>query len=714
MTGCPKRHFFCLLRTAASSPLRTSTPIFGPAAPQDSAKEARVRSNVSLPTTGRLTPAACWHKRIDSNMQSVLQYRRFKRTLEDQLHRDQVKADALRRDQHKANHSDSPASSATDEEKKSFDRDVERANVSHAASQTTAVPPARASAYAAPQPVSGLESLDEQAEREPQEPAEELEDEEEEEDDEDFMLHANRTLSRTTTQHSTGTALGTVLTGVEIRKRTTREGGDGNVFVVGYEGENDPQDPHNWPLLKRIRCTFLVASIGCVVGLASSIDSSALPQAAEDFGVAEVVESMATGLFLVGFGLGALFAGPISETVGRNPVYIATLALYMIFIMASALAPNIGAQLAFRFLAGLFGSTPLTCAGGSISDLWNPLERVFAFPVFANAAFTGPLLGPIIGGYIAQSSLLSWRWTEWITLIISGLVLGAVVLFQPETYPQTLLKWKAQHLRTITGDDRYRAAIEIRQETLYVRLKRALYRPILLTLREPIIILLALYLTVIYIVLFTFLDGYTYIFQETYGISQGLTGICFANIIVGLFGASALVPIIYKWARRDIKKIQEEGGDRLPPEFRLWFAMLGGSFAIPVSLFWMAWTAYPHISIWSPLAAGVLFGYGILCIFITCYQYIIDSYESFAASALASITLIRYVAAGGMTIVGVPFYENLGVHYTLTIMACISVPLVPVPYIFYKYGPWIRSKSKYAIKTTTETNAAKKATESKA
>ena len=65
--------------------------------------------------------------------------------------------------------------------------------------------------------------------------------------------------------------------------------------------------------------------------------------------------------------------------------------------MASGLAPNIGAQLAFRFLAGLFGSTPLTCAGGSISDLWDPMERVYAFPVFANAAFMGPIFGKTCG-----------------------------------------------------------------------------------------------------------------------------------------------------------------------------------------------------------------------------------------------------------------------------------------------------------------------------
>lgn len=132
-----------------------------------------------------------------------------------------------------------------------------------------------------------------------------------------------------------------------------------------------------------------------------------------------------------------------------------------------------------------------------------------------------------------------------------------------------------------------------------------------MTAREPIIILVALYLTVVYIILFGFLDGFTYVFEETYGISQGLTGLCFLPIIIGLFGASALVPMIYKWAKRDLKEIEERGGDRLPPEFRLWYSMLGGAFAIPISLFWMGWTARPDISIWSPLASSVLFGYGM-------------------------------------------------------------------------------------------------------
>ncbi|KAL9083212.1 MAG: hypothetical protein Q9165_008618 [Trypethelium subeluteriae] len=539
-------------------------------------------------------------------MQSFLQYRRFGTAVQAQHARDQTKAAALirgnrevsqtRRQQQEISGSSS-SSSSRGRKDQNEEKDLEKAEPG--------------SSESPPENILGDQLAEEKEDSIP--------DPEEVDPDGDLRDQLNR-IATSHSKYSEHTALGLALTGIHVRDRSTRDGGSGQVFVVGYEGEQDPLNPHNWSRTRRFAVTFMVASIGFVVGLASAIDSSILDPAAKEFG--------------------------ISETLGRNPVYISTLTLYMLFIMASGLAPSIGTQLTFRFLAGFFGSTPLTCAGGSLSDLWSPMERVYAFPIFANAAFTGPIVGPIIGGFIAQSSLVSWRWTEWITLIMSGLVLGMVCLFQPETYPAVLLKWKAAHLRRVTGDERYRAEMEIREEKFLTRLRRALYRPFLLTFQEPIVILVALYLTVVYIVLFTFFDGYTYIFEEIHHTSQGVTGLCFAGIAVGLFGASALVPLIYRWAKRDLAKVKEQGGSRLPPEFRLWFAMLGAP-AITISLFWMGWTSDSTISIWSPLAASVLFGYGILCVFISSYQYVIDSYETFAASALASVTLIRYMAAGG-------------------------------------------------------------------
>lgn len=513
-----------------------------------------------------------------------------------------------------------------------------------------------------------------------------------------YPSHGARTLSRTATVRSFGTRLGVALTGIVVHDRRTDkdEVNVGQMFVVGFEGDNDVMKPHNWSYTKRMCATVMIAAIAFVVGAASSIDSLAVSKAAQEFGVSEVTEILATGLYLVGFGIGALFAGPFSETVGRNPVYIITLTIYMIFIMASGLARNIQQQLVFRFFAGFFGSTPLTCAGGSISDLWTPMERTFAFPVFANGGFLGPVIGPVMGGFIAQSDVVSWRWVEWTSLIMSGLVLAFVLIFQPETYAPILLKWKAQSLREITADDRFVADVEIHGQPFRKRLAVALHRPLLLTFREPIIVLIMVYLTVIYIVLFTFLDGYNYIFGSIHDTSMGITGLCFLSIAIGLFGASLWVPLLYKWAKRDIKAIKERGGSRLPPEFRLWHAMLGAP-AIPISLFWMGWTSYASISLWSPLMAGVLFGYGVLCVFISSYQYIIDSYEIYAASALTSITLVRYVTAGGMTVVGIPFYSNLGVHWTLTILGGISALLVPIPYLLYIYGEKVRALSKYAV-----------------
>lgn len=78
-------------------------------------------------------------------------------------------------------------------------------------------------------------------------------------------------------------------------------------------------------------------------------------------------------------------------------------------------------------------------------------------------------------------------------------------------------------------------------------------------------------------------------------------------------------------------------------------------------------------------------------------MYVIDSYDIYAASALGFMTVSRYAAAGGMTVVGVPFYKNMGVHYTLTILGCISVVMTVVPYVFYRYGRVIRGWSRYAV-----------------
>lgn len=164
-------------------------------------------------------------------------------------------------------------------------------------------------------------------------------------------------------------------------------------YQVDWTDPDDPFNPKTWSTPRRICSTLLVCVVAFIATAASAIDAAVLTKAAADFGVSEVAESLATALFLVGFGFGALLSSPLSEFVGRYPVYLGSLVVFGCWTLGAALAPTFAAQLIFRFLAGFSASTPLTVAGGSIGDLWNPLEKTFAFPLFAVPAFGGPILG---------------------------------------------------------------------------------------------------------------------------------------------------------------------------------------------------------------------------------------------------------------------------------------------------------------------------------
>lgn len=102
----------------------------------------------------------------------------------------------------------------------------------------------------------------------------------------------------TPTRYSARTALGHALTGIYARDRTTHEGKGSKVFVVHWEGERDPFNPRNWSMANKMCTTLVISAIGFAVTAASSIDTAILPQASAEFGVSDVVESLATGVFI--------------------------------------------------------------------------------------------------------------------------------------------------------------------------------------------------------------------------------------------------------------------------------------------------------------------------------------------------------------------------------------------------------------------------------
>lgn len=231
-------------------------------------------------------------------MQSILQYRRFEKRLREQI------------DRHGVDAASGAKPSEGDLEKDDFD-------TSQSANDLEAGPPSTAQVQDHP-----LQEKDAERGTEFKGPIKSRPDGTQHRDtapmDEDLSGSTTRSsasstltedtpapqLSTATTRETIGTRLGQTLTGVNIRSRKTNEGGheQGKVFVVGFSGADDPMNPHNWPFAKRLATTILIAFIGLIVGFASSVDSAALDEAGKEFHVGEVVESLATGLYLVGFG----------------------------------------------------------------------------------------------------------------------------------------------------------------------------------------------------------------------------------------------------------------------------------------------------------------------------------------------------------------------------------------------------------------------------
>ncbi|KAJ5085428.1 hypothetical protein N7532_010199 [Penicillium argentinense] len=446
------------------------------------------------------------------------------------------------------------------------------------------------------------------------------------------------------------------------------------IVLVMYEGDTDEMDPHNWTFTCRVACTTLVSLLASLVLWSSTIDTSALTSTRKLYQTSFELQSVPTAMYLIGLGIGGMVTAPVSELFGRNP------------------------RIVCRGLAGLFASAPLVCAAAALVDLWSLIERVYAFPYFAIISFLGPTIGPTLGGFINMSPRISWRWVDWITIIMCGVLVTIVFLFLPETYSTVRLSWKAKQLRRLTGDDRYRAPMEFHRYYLSRCLAIALTRPVILCISEPIILIFSGYMAITFIILYTFSAGYVSIFQNFYGLDQGQTGLAFLGITIGIISAGLVVPFSMMLTRRDIYRARARSRTRPEPEFTLYMAMFGAPM-IPVGLFWMGWTTYAALPVWVPMASSLVFGFGILCVFVSAYQYVAATFEYHPGSALASIQMFRLSAAGVMAVVADIMYKKLGVHWSLTVLGGIATFFLPVPYLLYTWGHRVRKWSRYIPNT---------------
>ncbi|KAL4903260.1 hypothetical protein BDW74DRAFT_169141 [Aspergillus multicolor] len=461
--------------------------------------------------------------------------------------------------------------------------------------------------------------------------------------------------------------------------------------LIEWNGPDDPENPQNMPHWRKWIITMTMSSMTMWLTFASSVFSTATMVTAQQFGVSTEVMVLATSLVVFGFAAGPLVWSPMSELYGRKYPLFLGYALFAIFQIPVAVAKNVETILVCRFLMGFLGCSPLAVVGGAMADFWDPVDRAIAIALFSAATFVGPVLGPIVGGFLTDS-YLGWRWTAWITLIASG-SFGTIAWFVvPETYHPVLLKRRAAKLRKETGNQDLYAFLDHHKPTFGDIVRKYLFRPVQMLILEPILILITLYLALVYGILYLFFEAYPVSFQEERGwTNEGIAGLPFIGIMIGVFCGVAL--IIWQTKTRFAHKLAKHG--RVIPEERL-VPMMVASVLLPGGLFWFGWTSSPNVHWLAQVAAGVPIGAGILVIFMQGLNYIIDVYMMFANSAIAANTLIRSSLGGAFPLFATQMYHKLGVPWASSLLGFITVAMIPIPIVFFIHGKKIRGMSKFS------------------
>lgn len=295
----------------------------------------------------------------------------------------------------------------------------------------------------------------------------------------------------------------------------------------------------------------------------------------------------------------------------------------------------------------------------------------------------------MIGGYLSDAT--SWRWLYWIQLIFSFVVWVLITFTVPETYAPTILARRAHSLRQTTGDSRHATEQELDPRSAGERLRVFLVRPLQLLFTELIVFLISIYMSVLYGLLYMFFIAYPIVYQEGKGYSAGTTGLMFIPVAVGVLLSAACSPLV----NRHYVSLATRHNGRPPAEVRLIPMMLSCWF-IPAGLFIFAWTSYSELSWAGPAMGGLPVGFGFIFLYNSANNYLVDSYQHQAASALAAKTFIRSLWGAAVVLFTIQMYHRLGDQWASTLLAFLSLACCGIPFLFWRYGAKIRERSKYA------------------
>ena len=458
-----------------------------------------------------------------------------------------------------------------------------------------------------------------------------------------------------------------------------------------WNGPNDPANPRNFPLWRRVFSTAAVTLLAFVTTFAASIYSAGSSDVAATFNVSEEIAILPLSLYNLGLAVGPLIGAPVSETAGRRLVLLITTPLFALFTLGAGFSPNITALIVCRFFAGVFAAPAVGNASATITDYTAGRYRAISMGFYYSIPTCGAVTGPLVGGFVAQAK--GWRWTQWTTIFFI-LAFYVPVLFTKETYKKAVLQKRAKKLG-IEGPPQPQCTTT---ETIRHFATVLLFRPIHMLLTEPIVTLVCLYNGFLFGLNYTFVVASPWVYQRYYDFGTTGQSLSFLGLIIGtMLAPFPLILIDHLLYQPRLKRFHETKPEeeRFPPEHRLYPALLA-SFALPTFLFIFAWTARPDIHWIVPIVFQGLTMMASVVIYASANLFMMDSYGPlYGASAAGAAMLSRYMMSAGFPLFSLQMYRALGVGWATSLLAFCTLAMAPIPWLFWRCGERLRGRTKY-------------------
>jgi MFS transporter, DHA1 family, multidrug resistance protein len=178
--------------------------------------------------------------------------------------------------------------------------------------------------------------------------------------------------------------------------------------------------------------TLLLAMLTALGPLSMDMYLPSLPDIAHVLGAPVARTQLTISSYLIGFAVGQMIYGPLSDRYGRRPVLLAAVALYLASTLACAAAQSVDLLIVARLLQGISGSGAIVLARAIVRDVYSGVQAARELSLMGSISATAPIVAPMIGGVLQAG--FGWR-ANFICMSVGGLI---ALLVAARLLPETL------------------------------------------------------------------------------------------------------------------------------------------------------------------------------------------------------------------------------------------------------------------------------------